>query len=98
MIEYLYDAIRAVAGQEIKVEAYITDENENLVTEDCTFVLHDKAGTKMLLAKNGEYDPIFKVWQFVLAPEETKGLSGRYLYCIQHKNSNLCFKQPIYLM
>lgn len=97
MVEYLYDAIRAVAGQEIKVEAFITDENENIITEDCTFALHDKAGTEMLLTKAGTYLPEFNTWEFVLAPEETKGLNGRYLYCIQHKNSNLCFKQPIYL-
>ena len=98
MVEYLYDAIRAVAGQEIKVEAFITDENENIVTEGCYFVLHDKAGTNMLLRKNGSYNTEFSIWEFVLAPEETMGLNGRYLYCIQHNDSNLCFKQPIYLM
>lgn len=98
MVEYLYDAIRAVAGQEIKVEAYITDENENLITEGCYFVLHDKAGNEMLLAKDGTYLPEFSCWEFVLAPEETKGLSGRHMYCIQHNDSNLCFKQPIYLV
>lgn len=98
MIEYLYDAIRAVANMEITVEAYITDENEEIITEGCSFVLHDKTGAKMLLKKNGSYLPEFGVWQFTLAPEETKGLSGKYLYCIQHNNSNLCFKQPIYLV
>ena len=98
MIEYLYDAIRAVAGQEIKVEAYITDENENFITEGCYFVLHDKAGTNVLLTKLGQYNTETMNWDFVLAPEETKGLNGRYLYCIQHNDSNLCFKQPIYLM
>ena len=98
MIEYLYDAIRAVAGQEIKVEAYITDENENFITEGCYFVLHDKAGTNVLLTKLGQFNTETMNWDFVLAPEETKGLSGRYLYCIMHNDSNLCFKQPIYLM
>lgn len=98
MVEYLYDAIRAVAGQEIKVEAFITDENENVITENCYFVLHDKAGTEMLLEKSGTYLPDYSIWEFVLAPEETKGMNGRYLYCIMHDNSNLCFKQPIYLM
>lgn len=98
MVEYLYDAIKAVAGQEIKIEAYITDENENLITEDCYFVLHDGTGLEMLLRKLGTYNIDSMNWEFVLAPEETEGLSGRHLYCIQHDNSNLCFKQPIYLM
>lgn len=97
MVEYLYDAIRAVAGQEIKIEAFITDENENIVTENCSFVLHDGTGTKMLLVKNGSYLPEFNIWEFVLTPEETEGMNGRYMYCVQHDNSNLCFKQPIYL-
>lgn len=98
MIEYLYDAIRTVAGQEARINAYITDENENLITEGCYFVLHDKAGTEMLLVKEGTYDEEFSTWEFVLAPEDTKDLYGRYLYCIKHNDSTLCFKQPIYLM
>lgn len=98
MVEYLYDAIRAVAGMEIKIEAYITDENENFITEGCSFVLHDGAGTKMLLRKNGSYNSETMNWEFVLDPEETKDLNGRYMYCIQHNDSNLCFKQPIYLV
>lgn len=97
MVEYLYDAIRAVAGQEIQIEAYITDENENFITEGCKFVLHDKDGTQLLLTKDGRYDTEYMNWVFELAPEETEGLSGRYMYCIQHNDSNLCFKQPIYL-
>lgn len=97
MIEYLYDAIRAVAGQEIKVVAYITDENENIITEGCYFVLHDETGDKMLLKKEGQYSPEFNFWEFVLAPEDTAGMTGRHLYCIQYNDSNLCFKQPIYL-
>lgn len=97
MVEYLYDAIRAVAGNEIDITAYITDEFENFVTEDCEFVLHDGTGKEMLLRKNGVYDSENAIWHFILAPEETAGMNGRYLYCIRHNDSNLCFKQPIYL-
>jgi hypothetical protein len=97
MIEYLWNAIRAIAGDTITIEAYITDTNEEIITEGCTFALHDKDGTKMLLAKNGTYLPEFSVWQFTLEPEETKDLKGKYFYCIKHNDSPLCFKQPIYL-
>lgn len=98
MVEYLYDTIRAVSGQEIKINAYITDENENIISEGCYFVLHDGTGNEMLLRKNGNYVSESLCWEFLLAPEETKGLNGKYFYCIQHEDSNLCFKQPIYLL
>lgn len=96
MIEYLYNAIRAVAGQAIDITAYITDENEELVTENCDLNICNQDGTDVLLTKEGLYDVDNSVWHFLLAPEETKGFSGRYLYYIRHDDSNLCFKQPIY--
>ncbi len=98
MVEYLYDAIRAVAGQEIVVNAVIADENENLITENCYFVLHDEATHEVIAKVLGNYLVDNACWEFSISPELTKGRFGRYMYCIQHDDSNLCFKQPIYLM
>ena len=98
MVEYLYDAIRAVAGQQIVINAYITDEQENIITEDCYFVLHDGATGNMIAKIFGSYNTESTVWDFVIPKEITTGLNGRYMYCIQHDGSNLCFKQPIYLV
>lgn len=98
MVEYLYNAIRASAGQENTINAYITDENENLITENCYFVLHDGTGTKEIAKILGSYDKDLTVWTFVINPEITTGLRGRYMYCVSHDNSSLCFNQPIYFL
>lgn len=97
MVEYLYDAIRAVAGQPITVTALITNELEELITEGCTFALHDPDGA-MIAETAGTYLPESLVWEFTIPAEITVGLQGRYWYCIMHDSNNLCFKQPIYLV
>ena len=98
MVEYLYDAIKAVAGQSITVNAWITDEDENVITSDCSFMLHDENGDKLLATVDGIYLPENLMMEFTLPAEATQGLKGKYWYCIQHANSNLCFMQPIYLV
>ena len=97
MIEYLYDAIRALAGSEIKVHTWATDENENIITEGCSLVLHDKE-KKMMASIPGTFDEEVSMWDFVIPAEMTEGLKGRYWYCIQHEDNALCFMQPIYLV
>ena len=96
MIEYLYDAIRAVAGQDIDIGAMITDANEELITEDCCLVLYDENGE--LYKAQGVFQEFNGMWQFTIPASITLGLKGKYLYCIRHKDENLCFKQPIYLV
>lgn len=97
MIEYLYDAIKAVAGQEFAVNAWITDEEENVITENCCFALHDKDGN-MIAKVDGVYLEDNLMWEFTVPAEVTEGLKGRHWYCIMNANSNMCFKQPIYLV
>ncbi len=96
LVEYLYDAIRAVAEQDIVINAIATDDEEQIITSGCCLVLHDD--DVMLYRAEGVYLPDYLTWEFVIPSEITKGLKGRYWYCIQHDNNNLCFKQPIYLM
>ena len=98
MVEYLYDAIRAVAGQDIKINAYATDDAGKLITEDCALILHDPKGEQVLAMAPGYFLPEYQMWEFTLAAEATNGLKGRFWYCIMHENSNLCFKQPMYLL
>ena len=96
MIEYLYDAIRAVAGQDIQINALITDDKENLITEGCCVMLHGEDTN--ICSVDGEFIPEVNEWGFTIPGEMTQGLKGRYFYCIQHDGCNLCFKQPIYLV
>mgnify|MGYP003288924231 CR=1 FL=1 len=98
MTEYLYDAIRAVASQDIVINAFITDDSENVITKDCNLVLHGKDSHEMLTSVKGVYLPESLMWEFTIPAAATIGLLGRYWYCIQHENSNLCFKQPLYLV
>lgn len=98
LVEYLYDAVRALAEQDILINAIITDEEENQITENCKLVLHDKDAERMILAVEGKYLPENLIWEFVIPAAATKGLRGRYWYCVQHEGNAICFKQPIYLM
>ena len=96
MIEYLYDAIRAVAGQDIAISAEITNDEGEPITENCNLVLHFNED-EMYVAP-GLYLAEVRQWTFNVPGEATKGKKGRYFYCIQHEGLNLCFKEPIYLI
>lgn len=96
MVEYIYDAIRANKDSDVRINAYITDKNDDLITENCHIAIYD--GTKLILNKNGEYMPDFVCWEFLLTTEELKGMSGRYLYSIYHDDEAISFKQPIYFV
>lgn len=95
MIEYLYDAIRAVAGQEFEVNLVATKEDGTFLEEGCCFMLH--VGDRMIETP-GNYDAVSGVWSFIIPASATAGMNGRYEYCIMHEGKNLCFKQPIYLV
>ena len=97
MIEYLYDAIRAVAGQDTEVYALFANGDGTFVSEGCKFVLH-KPGGEMIAEVEGEYNPETGQWTFNVPGEATKGLKGRFKYCFQHDGSNLCFLKPFYLV
>lgn len=94
MIEYLHDAIRATAGEEICICAEITDNKGTAITENCHIMLYDSLS--LLVTVMGVYDG--EVWYFDIPADITAGLKGRYWYCICADNTSLCFKQPIYLI
>lgn len=94
MIEYLYDAVRATAGEDIIINAKITENNEELVTENCYLSFSDDEHE--LFKVIGDFDG--EVWSFAIPEEVTKDFSGRYWYSIKNEKSSLSFKQPIYLV
>lgn len=93
-IEYLYNAIRASAGEEVCVCAEAFDEEGAAITENCSLLIHDDTGT--LWRGNGTYAD--DCWSFTIPAEVTENLKGRYWYCIRHNETRLCFKQPIYFV
>ena len=96
MVEYLYNAIRATAGQEITIAANVTDESGVTIDNGCCLMFH--GDNDKTVSVNGEYVETLDLWTFTIEPEITEGLKGRYWYCIQRNGANLCFKEPIYLV
>lgn len=97
MIEYLYNAIRATAGQDITISAAITDDDGNILTEGCHIMFFDP-DKELIATFDGEFNEEINEWSFTIPAETTEGLNGRYWYCICYFNANLCFKEPIYLV
>lgn len=97
MIEVLYDAIKAVAGQEIDVTVAITEMNIDS-NDTCAMVIHAPDGEAMIAQSKGRYIEELDMWQFTFPASATAGLEGRYWYCVQCNGDNVCFKQPLYLI
>ena len=95
MVEYLYNTIMAVAGQDITIYALITDDDEQVITTGCSLVLYNDE--EELVSVDGIYLPESLQWEFTIPANATSGRDGRYWYSVQHNNKSLCFKQPIYL-
>ena len=93
MVEYLYDVVKASAGEDIFICAQITDSNGADITQGCKLGLHND--NDLITFVDGEY--LDGEWNFIIPAEVTKGLHGRYWYYIKYNDSTLCFKKPIYL-
>lgn len=93
MVEYLFDAIKAVAGETFTVAAEITNDVGNPITEQCNLVIYDADGKEIGEAAGTLMEDI---WNFNIPATLTSGLSGRYWYCIKCGTESLNFKQPLY--
>jgi hypothetical protein len=94
MIEYLYNAIRATAGEDITIAAEITDNSGFCVNDGCALMLWDDE--ELLTSVDGML--IDDLWNFTIPAAATTGFKGRYWYCICHKHNKLQFKEPLYLV
>ncbi|MBQ9913549.1 MAG: hypothetical protein IJO73_04905 [Clostridia bacterium] len=94
MIEYLYNAIRATAGENIIITAKITDDSGAYIDEVCNLKLFDN--DKEIITVSGIYNG--ELWDFIIPAEDTKDLRGRYFYSISHRGNSISFREPIYLM
>lgn len=93
-LEYIYDAIRATAGEDIGISATIVDDVGAPVESGCGMILYHKDGSQI-----GAVDGYYigeGLWQFTIPASMTAGLSGRYFYCINENDATMCFKTPIY--
>lgn len=94
MVEYLYDAIRASAGDEVSLGAVISDATGE---EDCLLYLYNDAKEEFFCSE-GLFDVENGYWGFTIPSSITQTLSGRYWYCICDRGTTLQFKQPIYFV
>lgn len=97
MIEYLYDAIRATAGQDVPVYATFANDDGTFMSEGVVFMLHNPDGSHLATVE-GSYNAETGQWTFTVPGKVTAGRTGRHLYCFQQDGSELCFKKPYYLM
>lgn len=93
LIEYLANAIRATAGEDIVIVANIAEDGVD-VTSGCGIMLHIDEETVLMF--DGEYKD--ELWFFTIPADATKGLKGRYSYCLCRDGNTLCFREPIYLV
>lgn len=94
MIEYLYDAIRATAGEDITISAKLTEDDGTPIENVCRVRLYDDK--EMIYYAPGNL--IDNIWYFTIPGEITEGLSGRYWYAICQDGLTISFKQPLYLV
>ena len=95
MIEYLYNAIKASGGDDIRIAAELTDSNGNAIKGGCRLQLYDN--NVLIDTVDGTYNKDSNEWTFIIPSVVTEGLTGRYFYSISHDTSHLQFKQPLYL-
>ena len=94
MVELLYNAIKAVAGEDINILADITDSEGKDITSGCSIVFLGKDYSIL-----GEYDCTYKngEWTFNIPAAVTTDLKGRYWYSIKFDGGALSFAAPIYM-
>ena len=95
MIEYIDNAIKATAGENLCLIAKVIDSLGNNL-EACTFCLFNDEEKLFMVegvfSANG-------VWEFYIPAEATTNLKGRYWYAVcDETDTSLCFKNPIYFM
>lgn len=95
MVEYLLNAIRATAGEDATIIANIAEDGVDITT-GCGIMLH--IDESKVLHFEGEYDTESELWFFTIPGDVSKGLEGRYFYCLCKDNNTLCFKEPIYFI
>lgn len=94
MVEYLYNCIRATAGQDALIVANIAEDGED-ITAGMSLMLHDE-DKEMIITVNGEY--VDGLWNFTIPADATRGREGKHWYCLQRDGINVCFHEPIYLV
>lgn len=95
MIEYVYNTIRATAGEDIAILAKVRDAYGDPIPA-CYFHLFDDEQMLTMIAGNALDDD---TWEFIVPAAITKDRNGRHWYCICDENhSSLCFKEAIYLV
>ncbi len=94
-LEYLYDCVRATAGEGVDITATITDADGSVVKDGCSLALYDSYGATIANV-DGQYIEETKSWQFSIPASATAKLSGRYFYCVFRNHISMNFQTPIY--
>lgn len=93
--EYLYSALRATSGEDITINAIVTDEEGKAITEGCGLTITAENGN-VIADVVGTFEG--DSWLFTISAEATKGLTGRHYYRVTKGDASLCFPTPIYFV
>lgn len=93
MIEYLYNTIRATAGDDMHITAIIKDDAGEAIADNCHFMIFN-TNDELMSTTAGTYDGLG--WAFTIPTTNLD--KGKYWYCISHNNQKLCFKQRLYIV
>lgn len=91
MVEYLYDCIRANAGENNVIVANITEDGIDIDTGISMFIANDDK--EIIIDVVGEY--MDGVWYFNIPATD---LRGRYWYVIERNKNDVSFYEPIYFI
>lgn len=94
-LEYLYDCIRATSGENVSIDAEITDFEGGQITDGCSLALYDLYGATITTV-DGTYSQQDGMWRFDIPANATENLHGRYFYCVLRNHVGLNFSTPIY--
>lgn len=94
-VEYIYDAIKVVSGEDVVIAAIITDDEGVNITDSCWLKLYCLENDENEIVKvYGAFDG--EQWTFTIPSEKTQGIFGRYWYTIGRNFESMSFKSPIY--
>lgn len=97
LLEYIYDTIKATAGEDLDITAYVVDENGDSISQGCRLILRN-GDESVLAVAEGIYNADEGMWHFHVPGERTAGLKGKHWYCVKQDDETICFLEPFYLI
>ena len=94
MVEYIFNAIKATAGEDITIAAEITDPDGEMLVAGCRLKL--STDDVEIAIVDGYFSE--DSWVFIVPAIFTERLKGRCWYTILYGDVSISHPEPIYLV